>query len=368
MSGPIVDSVTATAYRVPTDAPEADGTAAWDATTIVVVHARAGPITGTGWTYAPAATVANVEELLAPAVLHAPAHDVPGIWAEMVRSVRNATRAGLAGYAISAVDVALWDLKARHLGLPLADLFGVVDRDVRIYGSGGFTSYPDDHTVRQLTRWVRDQQIGSVKIKIGQDRGQRVDRDIHRIQLARNAIGATAGLFVDANGAYTAKQAIRVHQAVATQDVTWFEEPVSSDDLAGLHQVRNAISADVAAGEYGTDITYFRRMCAAEAVDCLQVDATRCGGYTEWFRAAAVAASHGLEVSAHCAPNLHAHAAAATQNLRHVEWFHDHARIESMLFDGAMDPTGGTITPAANAIGHGMTLRDERAATYQVTP
>jgi L-alanine-DL-glutamate epimerase-like enolase superfamily enzyme len=368
MSGPTLDSVTASAYRIPTDAPEADGTAAWDATTIVVVHAQAGQVLGTGWTYAPAAASTVVEELLAPAVLHTPAHNVPGIWAEMVRVVRNATRAGLAGYAISAVDVALWDLKARLLGLPLADLFGVVNRDVPVYGSGGFTSYPDDHTVRQLTGWVRDQNIGSVKIKVGQDRGHRVDRDIHRIQLARNAIGPSVHLFIDANGAYTAKQAIRVYQAVATQNVTWFEEPVSSDDLDGLHQVRQEIDADVAAGEYGTDITNFRRMCAATAVDCLQVDATRCGGYTEWFRAAAVAASHGLQVSAHCAPNLHAHAAAATQNLRHIEWFHDHIRIESMLFDGALDPIGGTITPRADANGHGMTLRAERAAAFQVVP
>lgn len=368
MKGPTIDAVTATAYRVPTDAPEADGTAAWDATTVVVVEVRAGSAVGTGWTYGPASCARLVDDLLAPMVLDRPVFDVAGLWLEMVRAVRNATRAGAAGYAISAVDVALWDLKARLVDLPLADLFGVIDRNVPIYGSGGFTSYPDDHTVEQLTSWVNDQQIGRVKIKIGQDRGRRPDRDIHRICLARKAIGADPELYVDANGAYSAKAAIRLHNAVADQRISWFEEPVSSDHLSGLREVRDAVEADVAAGEYGTDVVYFRRMAEAGAVDCLQVDATRCGGYTEWFRAAAVAASYGLDVSAHCAPNLHAHAAAATLNLRHVEWFHDHTRIESLLFDGVFDPQGGTITPSRDAPGHGMTLCPNQARAYAIAP
>jgi L-alanine-DL-glutamate epimerase-like enolase superfamily enzyme len=366
MSDRPVERVTATAYRIPTDAPEGDGTAAWDATTLVVVHAGAGDQVGTGWTYGSAACASIVDELVAPTVVGHPAYDVPGAWREMVRAARNATRPGAVGYAISAVDVALWDLKARLLDVPLADLFGVVDRDVPVYGSGGFTTYPADHTVRQLKRWTAEQGIPRVKIKIGQDRGQRMDRDIERIRLARTTIGPDIALFVDANGAYSAKQAIRLLRAVAEEDVTWFEEPVSSDDLGGLHEVRAAVDADVAAGEYGTDVVYFRRMCEAGAVDCLQVDATRCGGYTEWFRAAAVAASYGLEVSAHCAPNLHAPAAAATQNLRHVEWFHDHVRIESAMFRGALDPAGGCITPDPQAAGHGMSLNLERAAAYRV--
>ena len=144
----------------------------------------------------------------------------------------------------------------------------------------------------------------------------------------------------------------------------WFEEPVSSDDLAGLREVRDAVDADVAAGEYGHDITYFGRMCAAGAVDCLQIDATRCGGITEWLRAAAVAAAHGLQVSGHCAPHLHAPVAAATPNLRHLEWFHDHVRIESMLFDGTLRPGGGTVRPDRNRPGHGMELDVQIAKAY----
>ncbi|HEX7323352.1 MAG TPA: enolase C-terminal domain-like protein, partial [Mycobacterium sp.] len=115
--------------------------------------------------------------------------------------------------------------------------------------------------------------------------------------------------------------------------------------------------ADVTAGEYGYDIHYFRRMCAAGAVDCLQADVSRCGGITEWLRVAAVAASFGLDVSGHCAPHLHAHVAAAIPNLRHLEWFHDHVRIERMFFDGTLDPAGGTVRPDPGAPGHGLTLR-----------
>ena len=148
--------------------------------------------------------------------------------------------------------------------------------------------------------------------------------------------------------------------------MTWFEEPVSSDDLDGLREVRDQVTPDVTAGEYGYDLPYFARMVDAQAVDCLQVDVTRCGGITEWQRAAAVAAARGLQVSGHCAPNLHAHVAAAVPNLRHLEYFHDHVRIESMLFDGALDPSGGVLRPDPARPGLGLTLKESDAAPFRV--
>lgn len=148
--------------------------------------------------------------------------------------------------------------------------------------------------------------------------------------------------------------------------VTWFEEPISSDDLAGLAQIRAAVAPEVTAGEYGYTLDYFGRMLGAGAVDCLQADATRCGGITVWLRAAALAEAAGLELSGHCAPHVHAHAAAAIPNLRHLEWFHDHTRIEDLFFDGTLDPHGGTIRPGADgAPGHGLTLRAEQAEKYR---
>ena len=210
------------------------------------------------------------------------------------------------------------------------------------------------------------QRIPRVKIKIGESWGTDEARDLARMRQARETVGGGAELFVDANGGYGRKQAIRVMAAATDLDVRWFEEPVSSDDLDGLREVRDAVAADVAAGEYGWDLPYFRRMCAAGAVDCLQADASRCGGITEWLRAAAVAASHGLEVSGHCAPHLHVHAAAAIPNFRHLEWFHDHVRIESMFFDGTLDPSGGSIRPDPGRPGLGLTFRSAGAEPYRV--
>ena len=194
------------------------------------------------------------------------------------------------------------DLKGKLLDIPVCRLLGVAHPEVPIYGSGGFTTYDERAARIQLERWVDTWKIPRVKIKIGESSGSDERRDLDRIAFARKVIGRDTELYVDANGGYRRKQAIRVAYAMAEQDVTWFEEPVSSDDLAGLREVRDQVTPDVTAGEYGYDLTYFRRMLAAEAVDCLQVDVTRCGGITDFLRAAAVAAAHNVDVSGHCAP------------------------------------------------------------------
>jgi len=364
---PVISSIESAAYTVPTDAPEGDGTLAWVATTLVLARVRAGSTEGLGWTYGSPAAAAVIEGELATVLRGRPALDVPGCTEAMIRAVRNVTRPGVAGYAISAADIALWDLKAKLLGLPLFRLLGAVRDEVPVYGSGGFTTYGDGRLRDQLEHWAAGQHIPRVKIKIGESWGSDVARDLARMRQAREAIGDDVDLYVDANGGYGRKQAIRVMAAAAADglDVRWFEEPVSSDDLDGLRQVRDAVAPDVTAGEYGWDLFYFRRMCAAGAVDCLQADASRCGGITEWLRVAAVAASYGLPLSGHCAPHLHAHAAAAVPNFRHLEWFHDHVRIESMFFDGTLDPAGGVIRPAPDRPGLGLEFRAADAEKYR---
>jgi L-alanine-DL-glutamate epimerase-like enolase superfamily enzyme len=361
-----IEAVTAAAYRIPTDQPEADGTISWDSTTMVLVRVSAGGQTGTGWSYGAAAGASLIGEVLTDVVAGRCALDVTGAYHAMYRTVRNIGRPGVAATAISAVDTALWDLKARLFGVRLARLLGVVHEAVPVYGSGGFTTYDENRLAEQLGHWVNDLRIPRVKIKIGESWGSDVDRDLARTCQARQVIGPDAELYVDANGGYTRKQAIRVAHAATGLDVTWFEEPVSSDDLDGLREVRDAVDADVAAGEYGYDLVYFQRMCAAGAVDCLQADVTRCGGITEWQRVAAVAAAHGLQVSGHCAPYLHVDAAAATDNLRHLEWFHDHVRIESMFFDGVLIPTDGLLRPDLSAPGNGLTFREVDAQPFRV--
>ncbi len=361
-----VEDVSVAAYRIPTDAPEADGTYAWDSTTMVVVHVRAGGQVGLGWTYGAAAAGHLVTETLAAQVKGHCALDVTGAYHAMHRACRNLGRPGVAATAISAVDVALWDLKARLLGVRLARLLGVVRDSVPVYGSGGFTSYDEEQLTDQLAGWVHGQGIPRVKIKIGESWGHAVERDLARIAQAREVIGDATELYVDANGGYSRKQAIRVAHRMLPYEVTWFEEPVSSDDLAGLREVRDAVEPDVAAGEYGWDLPYFQRMCAAGAVDCLQADVSRCGGITEWVRVAAVAASMNLDISGHCGPHLHLDAALATANLRHLEWFHDHVRIESMLLDGVSTVDGGEVRPDLGAPGHGLTFKASDAERYRI--
>jgi L-alanine-DL-glutamate epimerase-like enolase superfamily enzyme len=352
-----ITALDAAAYTIPTDAPEADGTLSWDKTTLVIAWVQADDQVGVGWTYGAAAVADVITDVLAPHVLSHSALDVGGAFATMVRQIRNVGRPGVGGQAISAIDVALWDLKARLLQVPLHHLVGAVRDAVPVYGSGGFTTYNHHQLRDQLVGWTENLAIPRVKIKIGESWGTHVARDLSRMSQARSVIGDQAELYVDANGAYGTKQAVRIMREAADLNVRWFEEPVSSDNLNGLAEVRDAVMADVAAGEYGYDAQYFQRMCAAGAVDCLQADASRCGGITGWLQASAVAAAHGLQISGHCAPNLHAAAAAATDNLRHLEWFHDHARIECRYFEGALSPVDGMLRPDPTAPGHGMTAR-----------
>jgi len=362
-----ITAISCRSYRIPTDGPEGDGTLAWQSTTVVVVQVYCEHHFGTGWTYSSDACQAIVNSELADALVGHDALDIAGLHEAMVRSCRNLGRPGVVAAAISAVDIALWDLKAKYLGLSLLKLFGSCRVDVPVYGSGGFTTYDELTTASQLASWVGEFGIPRVKIKIAESWGREVDRDLKRVALARKTIGPTVELFVDANGGYSRKQAARIGQRLYEEHgVTWFEEPVSSDDLEGLRLLRDYLPVDVAAGEYGYDETYFARMVAAESVDCLQIDVTRCGGFTSFMRASAIAAAHCLEVSCHCAPSLHASVAASTVNLRHVEYFHDHARIDSLLFDGVPVPKNGVLTLDPSLTGHGMTLMEADAAVFQI--
>ncbi|MFJ8098494.1 enolase C-terminal domain-like protein [Streptomyces griseofuscus] len=363
---PTVDGLEIAVYTVPTDALEGDGTLTWDSTTLVLVRVHAGDTTGLGYTYGAPATAQVVERHLTDVVTGRSVWDTPALNEAMNRVVRNAGRPGLIAGAISAVDIALWDLKARLLDLPLARLLGLSRATVPVYGSGGFTTYDALRQDRQLRIWTEEQGLGRVKIKIGESWGTSEPHDRERIAAARRSIGDGTELYVDANGAYTHKQAVRLGPHLEDHGVTWFEEPVSSDDLTGLALIRQAVTADVTAGEYGYTLPYFAAMLEAGAVDCLQADVTRCGGITVWLKAAALAEARGTQISGHCAPHLHAHAAAAVPNLRHLEWFHDHVRIEELLFEGTLDPAGGTLRPGASgAPGLGLTLRTDAARRYR---
>jgi L-alanine-DL-glutamate epimerase-like enolase superfamily enzyme len=358
-----VERIDVAAYTIPTDGPEADGTYAWDHTTLVVTHVHAGGHTGLGYTYVDAATARLIHDSLAPVIQECDPTAVPAAWVAMTRAVRNLGRPGVAAMAVSAVDAALWDLKGKLLGLPVVTLLGAARDRVPIYGSGGFTSYSIGQLQKQLAGWV-GQGIPRVKMKIG----THPEDDLGRVKAAREAIGPDTELFVDANGAYARKQALAFAERFAELGVSWFEEPVSSDDLDGLRLLRDRMPAgmEVAAGEYGYEPLYFRRMLAAGAVDVLQADASRCGGITGFLVAADLCDAWGLPLSAHCATALHVPVGCAARPLRHLEYFHDHARIERMLFDGAPSPEGGALAPDLSRPGLGLEFKRQDAERYAV--
>ena len=355
-----VDDVSVAAYRIPTATPESDGTFEWEATTLVAVHVGGGGKRGFGYTYADPAT-AKLIETLAERVRGESALDIDRIWADLIHGVRNLGRRGIAAMAISAIDAALWDLKAKLFGVALVDLLGSVREEAPVYGSGGFTSYSIAELQEQLGGWAAA-GIPRVKMKIGRD----ATADRERVRAARAAIGSSCELFVDANGAYDVKQAIRQAEDFAKSGVAWFEEPVSSDNLAGLRFIRERVPMDVAAGEYGYELQYFDEMIAAGAVDVLQADATRCCGITGFIKASALCESRSIPLSAHCAPSLHAHLGCSLLPLRHLEYFFDHARIESMLFDGALTPQDGALHPDRSRPGLGVELKERDAGRFAI--
>jgi L-alanine-DL-glutamate epimerase-like enolase superfamily enzyme len=358
-----IDRLNVTAFEIPTDSPESDGTLAWNSTTLVLVEVQAAGVGGLGYSYANAATATLIRDTLAEVVRGRDALDVPMHWLAMVQAIRNLGRPGIASMAIAAVDTALWDLKARLLQVPLVSLWGAAREGVQVYGSGGFTSYSIEKLQRQLGDWS-ESGITRVKMKVG----RHPEQDIERVRRAREAIGSDTQLFVDANGAYSRTQALAKMEAFAESEVSWFEEPVSSDDLAGLRWLRDRAppGMDITAGEYGYDLRYFQRMVQAGAVDVLQADATRCAGFTEFLKVDAVCEAHCLPLSSHCAPILHLHPSCASLRVRHMEYFHDHVRIASMLFDGVPVPIQGVLHPDLSRPGLGLEFKHADAQRYVV--
>ena len=351
-----------TAYTIPTDAPEADGTFAWNSTTLLLVTVDAGGAQGVGYSYTHRSAALVARDLLQH-IQGSDVFEIPTIFSRLRYLERNYGREGIGATALSAIDIALWDLQAKLLGRPLFQVLGQMRDAAPVYGSGGFTSYSDQQLQKQFSGWMAD-GISSVKMKVG----THPEDDLRRVRVALEAIGPDAELFVDANGAYSRKQALDfAFRFFEEGSVTWFEEPVSSDDLAGLHLLRNRAPAgmDIVAGEYGWTAMYLKNMIDAEAVDVIQADATRCGGVTGFMEVAAIADAHPIPLSAHCAPSLHMHLACAARPLRHVEYFHDHARIEQMLFDGFCAPRNGAMHPDLTRPGLGLDFKFQDAEQFK---
>ncbi|HEY4205891.1 MAG TPA: enolase C-terminal domain-like protein [Puia sp.] len=358
-----IDNMNVSAYTIPTDLPESDGTIEWDSTTLVLVEIAGNGKKGIGYTYADAATAFFIDRTLKPLVQGRDTRNSATTTSQLIKGIRNNGSCGIAMMAVSAVDNALWDLKARITGLPLCDLLGCVRENMKLYGSGGFTNYTEQQTARQFEAWATE-GITHFKMKVGREPG----KDLQRVRAARMAIGDAAVLMVDANGAYNVRQALRMADTFVEYGVTWMEEPVSSDDLRGLRFIRDHAPAGcaIAAGEYGYNLPYFETMLHAGAVDVLQADATRCGGISFLLKAGYLCEAHQLPFSTHCAPSLHLHASLALPAFSIAEYFHDHVRIESMLFDGVSPPVAGCLKPDRSRPGLGLEFKHADANKYKL--
>lgn len=360
-----IESVHASAYRIPTEEPEeSDGTLKWTSTTLVLVEVHAGGQAGIGYTYGNAAIVKIIDGMLTDVLQKRDAMQTAARYADMVAKIRNNGREGMTAMAISALDIALWDLKGKALQAPVSAIFGAARSQTPVYGSGGFTSYSEHRLADQLGCWVHDMRIPRVKMKVGRDAAA----DPRRVATARKAIGSQAQLFVDANGAYTRKQALEMARHFADQDVCWYEEPVYHNDFEGNRFVRDRAPAimEISNGEYGYAPYNFAQIISAGAADVLQADVTRCGGYSGFLAVDALCEAHNLPLSSHCAPYVTLAAASAAKMLRHIEYFYDHVRIERMLFDGTRDPVEGSLVPDADRPGIGLEFKHKDAEQYAV--
>ncbi|HTP23958.1 MAG TPA: enolase C-terminal domain-like protein [Solirubrobacteraceae bacterium] len=360
-----VDGIEARAYKIPTATDhESDGTLVWDSTSIVVVEIEAGGKTGLGYTYCHPAAAQVIESKLASIVEQGDPLMPQRIWANLQVQARQLGHAGIAAMAISAVDIALWDLKAKLLDCCLADALPRFRESVPIYASGGFTNYSDDQLRDQVRTWT-DEGHTRTKIKVGRDKPV----DPARIDILRSVAGPNVEVMVDGNGGYTPQEALLWAERFKEQGVSYFEEPVSSQDLAGLAEIKRRAPAGmaIAAGEYGWNLPYFHRMLEAGAVHIVQADVTRCGGITNLLRIDGLCKSRNLAFSAHCAPAVSAHACCAMETVVHLEYFFDHHRIERMLFAGTLDPSQGVLTPERSRPGLGLELRRDEAERYRVS-
>ena len=363
-TAPPIENVRVGAFRIPTDAPESDGTLEWEATTLVVVEITTAGEIGLGYTYADTGVARTIGDELAPLLHGRHAFDIPALWTAMFAHLRNLGRQGATAMAVAAVDVALWDLKAKHLGSSLIALLGCARETLPIYGSGGFTSYSDAQLQRQFGDWA-EAGITRFKMKVG----RAPDHDRHRVKVARTTIGRATELFVDANSAYSRNQALEYGRMFVDEaDVSWFEQPLAPEDMMGLRFLRHRLPPrlQIADGEYGYDADYFRRLLEAEAVDVVMADATRCGGITGFMQVANLCETWKLPLSSHCAPALHVTPGCAAAPMRHAEFFHDHARIERMLFDGAPEPRNGELRPDPSRPGHGLEFKWADAERFAV--
>lgn len=291
--------------------------------------------------------------------------DIERLWSDMFWRVRGYGRKGVAFCAISAVDIALWDLKAKALGLPLYKLLGPYADSVPIYGSGGWTNFTLAELIAETEGWV-EQGVKRVKIKVGKDFGNAEREDIERVAAVRRALGDDVAIYIDANNGYHPKQAIYMAREFERYQVGWFEEPLLADDIDGLARVAASTTIPVATGEHEYTKYGFRDLIARGGADIVQPDVGRVGGVTEWMKAAHLAHAFDLPVAPHGVQLVHLHLCCATPNLKVVEYLKVAHDADKVWYTEFPEHENGMWSPFPDKPGLGLELDPAAVEKYAV--
>jgi L-alanine-DL-glutamate epimerase-like enolase superfamily enzyme len=359
-----ITDLTTSLLQIPSAQPLGDATATWNLLGGCFAHIRTNAgLEGLGWSGASSAIREVIEHNLKPIIVGSDPLEIERLWDRMFSSVRSIGRKGAALCAISAVDIALWDLKAKMLGLPLYKLLGPYTDSVPVYGSGGWTTLSDAELVNEMAGYVQ-RGFTHVKMKVGRNFGSCEADDIRRLALVRKALGADVGIYVDANGGYRAKQAISIAKRFEEYGVSLFEEPVIADDIEGLSVIAKSTTIPIAAGENEYTKYGFKDLIARGGVDVVQPDVGRVGGVTEWLKVAHLAEAFNLPVAPHAMQLVHLHLACATPNLMKVEVIGVQEDYSRELFQEIPPHNGGMWAPFPDKPGLGVELRQDAVARF----
>ncbi len=291
---------------------------------------------------------------IAPVLIGEDPSDIAKIWTKLVWAGASVGRIGVATQAIAAIDIALWDLKAKRAGLPMAKLLGAHRDSVQTYNtSGGFLHTPIDEVIENADRSL-EQGIGAIKLKVGQPDWK---LDIARVTAVREHLGDNVPLMVDANQQWDRPTAQRMGRIFEDFNLVWIEEPLDAYDAEGHAQLARSLDTSIATGEMLASVGEHIRLLEAGSVDIIQPDAPRIGGFTQFLKLAALAEHNNLQLAPHFAMEIHLHLAAAYPLeawVEHFDWldplFNEHLEIR----DGRMH--------LSDRPGLGFTLSDQAHA------
>ena len=311
---------------------------------IVRVHTQQGR-EGIGVTYHEVGGEATRELILrnmVPRLLDRDPLQTEVLWWEFFHYLRGVGRKGLMYCALSAIDIALWDLKGKFFDLPLYRLLGGNKTSVPVYASGGWTSYDDNQLVDEM-RSIVSRGFKALKFKVGVEGGQNINRDVVRVRKVREAIGPDIKILVDANNCFDAATAVQLANRIRDYDISLFEEPVFADDIPGLSRFRRGTDIPLATGEHEYTKFGVRDLLLNEAADIVQADGARAGGYTEMLKIAALTQAWNVKFAPHAMENIHLNLMAALPNgfmLERLLMFED---LTQAVFKNAPVPVDGMM-------------------------